>query len=869
VGVTALSAPALADDAERPGFDTLYGNGGVLYGLSHGGVTPATLSVRVGGRPLKLGQDFFFNSDSGTLSFAEPVNAGASIHVRYHYNPSADKAGNPFRFSYVPGFAGNLNVSLLYSTTPGSMNFGSSGSQVTGFTLDPKPLGFANFSGMMLLSQKGGGPLDALRRARDGRSSLVSQLIGKGKDAGPKQDELYQYGLDNIKVGKGTFGVSYRKVGKDFDFSPVASQFQDGPKKALFDRLQKEKGLSTLGFNGNYGFGKSALSNLGYTQVSDEKGKATQQTLGLTSKTFDLSYNSLKVDSGFTHLKEADLKDVGDLKPGQERSNLVANLRPSKSLSLQSTITKLKQANGDSQSVTKQALEFKPGKNTRISYAQQQAINRLAQGSDNTKKELRQSLALNHQTKGGIVLQAAQDTLQAAQGDKKAIQRSTLFHIESDPKKTTVFLFEKKLDRDLAGVEKNAHKMSFSTRMAKLATVQWSDNALEIREKENLKTIYDRKLKIETDAKKPISLLVDNQSSRTEDGASKAIQQIVFNAQVSPNLTLKDTDFDQSNNDHSVSGNNLEITAKPAPKVEITGNVMNREETDKGGTDELNLNLKAQTGDMEIAAAHHEDEVEKENIAGKENGLTLATAVGDNAKLKGNYFTRKNKAGVTEKLLKSLGLERGAFGGRFLCELGTTSYVQGHPFTTYAAGFTSNQNEKLPLRFTTLYRKLSARDGSELSEYQYSLDYKVSSRFSFSAKSFQNNSVRDGYFYNITAVRGNGFSFDAALSPQLKLSAGFSNEEDLNSHKLIHAKNLSLKGNLDAKTLIDFLYQSFIADKWKEDTPTHWLRLSIKREVNDEDSLVLTGEAKFWDDSDPSTKDKRFANGRLDFVRAF
>src|SRR5205085_473783 len=83
-------------------------------------------------------------------------------------------------------------------------------------------------------------PLASLARPTDGRSALPQQIAPKGPaGSAGGSDTLLQYGLDGLKLGRGTFNLSVRRVGKGFDFAPVASQFADGSRKALFDRLQK------------------------------------------------------------------------------------------------------------------------------------------------------------------------------------------------------------------------------------------------------------------------------------------------------------------------------------------------------------------------------------------------------------------------------------------------------------------------------------------------------------------------------------------------------------------------------------------------------------------------------------------------------
>lgn len=854
----------------KPGFDLLIGNGGALFTLSHGGIQQRSLSVRAGGRPLRLGEDYFLNPVSGTITLAQPLEAGASLSIRYRYDPDSDGSKKPLGFSYAPGFTGGQKLSIVYAATPGGMNLsGSNGSQVTGLRLDAQKVGSGKLSGMMFKSSSGTDPLSALRKPREGRAALLSQLVGSdGKKDGGSGD-LQQYALEDLKVGSAIFNMSFRKVGKEFDFAPLVGQFQDGAAKALFDRLQKEKGLTTLGFNGKADLGGGSNTHLMFTQIKDEKDSASQHALGYTSKMVDVSFSRIKVGANFSRLKEADLQNVRDLKAGQERTDFAAALRPSDRFNLKAAVSRMKSEKGEDRTVRNTSLEFLPGKDTKFYYAKQQALSRLSKEADETKKEIKQSLGLNHKQKG-LLLQASQESLRLDDPKTPLRQLNQLFKFELGEKKpTTLFLYEKKLDAK-GSTEKTNRRMHFSTRITKLAAIEFTETSLRIFDKEKLRIAFERKLKIETDANNPVRLAMNKHKEQKEDGASKAIEQIMLGAKLSPTaeLSVQNTEFEQTNGEQTVSGNNLEFTAKPSPSVTLTGNFLNREATDKGDMDEMNLSLAAKPGSVEVLAEYKTAEVESEGIDRKETALSVAAPVSEDTKLQGKYLNRKNK-GKNERSIRSLGLNQGWLGGRLLLEMGKTRYLQGHPFTTYAVGFTSSPDPKKPLKLVALYRKMGATDGSQVSEYQYKVDWKVSPRFSFVAKSFQNESVRDGYYYKITPVRGHGFSFDAQLSSRLKFSAGFDNEKDILKGAIIRTKNLTLKGHFNDHTLIDLVYLSRITPTWKEDTPTHWVRLNLKRDLGDENRLVLVGEAKFWKDSDEKTKDKNYVNARLDYVFAF
>ncbi|MBW3625612.1 MAG: hypothetical protein KY468_19635, partial [Armatimonadetes bacterium] len=210
------ASPSAAPSTERVKFEILTADGGALYRLTHGGINPNSLSVRAGGQPLRLGQDCFLNPVSGLLTLAQPLESGASLTVRYRYNPQSDGAGQAMGFAFTPGGTGGTKLNFVYAATPGGLNFGAgSGSQVTGVLIDPQKVGTGKFSGMSMVSRKGANPFSALRRPREGRIALLTHLIGNEKKEDSGSGDLHQYAMDDVKVGSATFGLTYRKVGKN------------------------------------------------------------------------------------------------------------------------------------------------------------------------------------------------------------------------------------------------------------------------------------------------------------------------------------------------------------------------------------------------------------------------------------------------------------------------------------------------------------------------------------------------------------------------------------------------------------------------------------------------------------------------------
>ena len=80
------SAPVAITSPGIGALETLRGNGGRTgYALAHNPIIPDSLSIYVGGKRLKLNEDYWLDASSGGLYFAVPLRASDSISVAYRY----------------------------------------------------------------------------------------------------------------------------------------------------------------------------------------------------------------------------------------------------------------------------------------------------------------------------------------------------------------------------------------------------------------------------------------------------------------------------------------------------------------------------------------------------------------------------------------------------------------------------------------------------------------------------------------------------------------------------------------------------------------------------------------------------------------
>ncbi|HZP80171.1 MAG TPA: hypothetical protein VFB21_00915 [Chthonomonadaceae bacterium] len=290
--------------------EVLRGNGTRAgYVLSHGGVLPDTVSIRLGARRLRAGTDYWLDPNNGTLMLAEPVRTFESLDVYYRYVEGQDgqrQAGGLPGFQLKFGPATNLG--FFYGMTPGNGNGFDTSTYGLSFNSKFGAGGLSSYSGLMYFSN--------VQRSTNLVTTTRASLDAPPPPAPNEQgaDHLIVQNLA-AQTGGFNFRANYQDIGKNFA-GFQALRLNAAKDTAFLDQLkllEGEKGVRRLGFG--FGYSPNAKSatpqglQLDWNQISDEKGSISQQSLGFTSSSLTLNYASRSISDQFIHfkgLREAD-----------------------------------------------------------------------------------------------------------------------------------------------------------------------------------------------------------------------------------------------------------------------------------------------------------------------------------------------------------------------------------------------------------------------------------------------------------------------------------------------------------------------------------------------------------------------------------
>jgi hypothetical protein len=304
--------------------EILRGTGSRLgYALSHGNVLTDTVSLRVNGTLLKSGVDYYLDPDSGALYFSATIHPGDSISAYYRYE---DGAAAQRASLGMPGlqmnFGGSTALGLAFGT---SMGDGVSTS-LYGFNLNSKfgGGGLSSYSGLAYFANT----TATTNLKMDGTKPGV-KAAGKPDPALGGVDHLIAQSL-NTQSGLLRAHADFQDVGKNFSgFNSLkASAANDKTMLARLTQLEGEKGVQRVGFGFGLGLNPKSKTPDGLSfdlsQIHDDKGSISRQSVGFLSQNLHFNYASRSVSEKFGQFKglqEAD-KAQWEHEKGMQTSSL-------------------------------------------------------------------------------------------------------------------------------------------------------------------------------------------------------------------------------------------------------------------------------------------------------------------------------------------------------------------------------------------------------------------------------------------------------------------------------------------------------------------------------------------------------------------
>ena len=286
--------------------DAIVGNGTRAgYVLSHPNVVPNSETVTVDGSSKRRNRDYYLDCINGTLMFLDAVRPSQMIRVTYRYVPGKEGeraiVGTP-TMSLNIGQNTALGITYAYRT---GLSVGQSGQYdllTFGANLRTALGANSNMTNMFFTSSP----------KESGRVSLQALQDGaKQASEAPKADQLFLHN-SSLSFGKLSIKTDFQKVGQNF--TGFASLRDQGVAAAdVLNRLEKEKGMTRLGFNAALDMGGGASTGFDWRTIGDKGGDITLGSLNLASKNYGLTVSQSKVDEGFKRLGSLSPDDLRDI----------------------------------------------------------------------------------------------------------------------------------------------------------------------------------------------------------------------------------------------------------------------------------------------------------------------------------------------------------------------------------------------------------------------------------------------------------------------------------------------------------------------------------------------------------------------------
>ncbi|MDH7481101.1 MAG: hypothetical protein QHH26_03860 [Armatimonadota bacterium] len=343
-----IPSPGTASERGILASDAIKGNGTRAgYVLSHCGIIPNSETVTVDGNLKARNRDYYLDTASGTIAFAEPIKTYQIVRITYRYSESADKnralLGSPgFRLNL--GSNSNMNVFYAYQAGAGGTTTNAFDLLTCGLNIETKLGNQSSMSNMLYFSSA----------KNSGRISL--NLLGKNQSNAPaqkpKSDKLLLHNSD-WKFGRLTVKPMYQEVGADFAGFTALRQQHAAPDE-LLNRLEKEKGLKRLGFQADYALNNNSSTNFAWNRIDDSQDSIIKQSISFASPTVKVAGSIQEIGEKFTRFKdlaEAE-RDQWAREKGLKRSNFALSFTPMKGLPSNSAwntiaMTKISGNNGD------------------------------------------------------------------------------------------------------------------------------------------------------------------------------------------------------------------------------------------------------------------------------------------------------------------------------------------------------------------------------------------------------------------------------------------------------------------------------------------------------------------------------------------
>ena len=296
------STTATGDDPGTTASEVLPGNGTRAgYMLGHGNVISGSEWVDIGPRHGTRNRDYTIDYASGTLFFTDPVSQMDSIRVDYRYSSKAQTSSSTGTPMVAMRFGSGVQTNMLYAYRPATASQGLAAQDVLtyGMNMLTKLGGASSLSSMFYVAS----PEAANRLSLD----TTPQTAAQQNAPKLKKDRLMVQDAD-LSAGKVRLNINYQDVGKDFaGFQSLKDS--NAATSDVLKQLEKEKGITRMGFSGNLPAGKDQGLSFGYNSIGDDTDDITSRSLDYKTGKFAFNYGYRDVGKNFARfsdIKEAD-----------------------------------------------------------------------------------------------------------------------------------------------------------------------------------------------------------------------------------------------------------------------------------------------------------------------------------------------------------------------------------------------------------------------------------------------------------------------------------------------------------------------------------------------------------------------------------
>jgi hypothetical protein len=285
----------------KPSVDLMPGlrRGGLGYPLRYPNVVRGTVRVELGGQPLTEGSDFTLDYSGGVLYIMVPVRDSDSIRVSYRHDPEAPAPqGSGASLPLLTLNFGNSQMTMLLGM--GGANRFADGRIMQSQNLGLKnnfQMGAVGVSGLFLVSSQANALVTA-----DGASPDTTARTNGVEGTGLLIRQHAEAGLG----GGINLSADYQNVGTKFG---AFSMLQGTGMEDAAKQLEKEKGLTRMGFGLNGGSPKGVSFTNSFRSIDDKGAQIQFHDYAIKTSLLDLHYSARTIDprfSRFGDIAEAD-----------------------------------------------------------------------------------------------------------------------------------------------------------------------------------------------------------------------------------------------------------------------------------------------------------------------------------------------------------------------------------------------------------------------------------------------------------------------------------------------------------------------------------------------------------------------------------